>query len=493
MRRPARVASLLTVAAFLLQVSWALAVPPFRGIDEFDHAYRAAAVAHGDYIPTSAPVDGRGAYVSVPRDIVEAATAVCEGYQYTGPANCRPGRVIDGDLVQVASGAARYNPVFYWLIGQPAQFFEGTANVYALRAFASLLCLLFFWLAAYALASSFRTRWPLVALVVTVTPVFAYSTMLGAPNGVEMTAALGVWCTLVALGVRGLGHRHERVLLLIGTLAAAVLVTPRLLGPLWLAMIGVAVVFHLGRSRVGDLLKAHRSLLLAAGATIAASSVAALVWNRLAAPNALSAEEHLGLTNPVGNALATLPLWVFQSIGAFPSKDEPAPPVVYAAVFLMLGLLTFAASRGVTRCWWLALAALVLAWAGVQLAITIATFEQLGAVWQGRYALPFGAGIPVLMAALSDRAGVRAPGRVVGTLTAGLLLVGHTVAVVDVYLAELAKSPFSGTPAWLEVPTAVLVVLVGLAAAVTMAALTGACPEAEPDPPVKRQQLVPAR
>ena len=57
-RRPVRQATLLALALLALQASWVLTVPPFRGIDEFDHAYRAAAVAHGQLVPSSRPVGG---------------------------------------------------------------------------------------------------------------------------------------------------------------------------------------------------------------------------------------------------------------------------------------------------------------------------------------------------------------------------------------------------------------------------------------------------
>jgi hypothetical protein len=43
---------LLAIGMLLLQLGWTLALPPFRGIDEFDHVYKTAAVARGDWFPT---------------------------------------------------------------------------------------------------------------------------------------------------------------------------------------------------------------------------------------------------------------------------------------------------------------------------------------------------------------------------------------------------------------------------------------------------------
>jgi hypothetical protein len=36
-----RLPALLVLGALVMQAAWILALPPFRGADEFDHAYRA--------------------------------------------------------------------------------------------------------------------------------------------------------------------------------------------------------------------------------------------------------------------------------------------------------------------------------------------------------------------------------------------------------------------------------------------------------------------
>lgn len=56
-----RIIVLLVVAgSFLLQAAWILAVPPFRGMDEPDHAYRAESVAAGRWSATAQPSGYRG-------------------------------------------------------------------------------------------------------------------------------------------------------------------------------------------------------------------------------------------------------------------------------------------------------------------------------------------------------------------------------------------------------------------------------------------------
>ena len=66
MRSAVRFGVLTFVGMLLLQTAWILAVPPYHAIDEFDHAYRAAGVAHGQWVLTEQPDNGRGLAVAVP-------------------------------------------------------------------------------------------------------------------------------------------------------------------------------------------------------------------------------------------------------------------------------------------------------------------------------------------------------------------------------------------------------------------------------------------
>ncbi|MDX6326139.1 MAG: hypothetical protein QOK15_2493, partial [Nocardioidaceae bacterium] len=449
MSRPAVRASLMTAAVVLVQLAWILTLPPFRGVDEFDHAYRAAAVAHGQWLPrSSAHVRGHGEYVEVPPSLVRAARPVCETYSYTGPDNCRGADRVGG-YVEVASGAARYNPVYYWLVGTPASLFSGTANVYALRVVASLICAVFVWGAGYALAVGFRTAWPLLGAAAALTPVFVYSTSIGAPNGVEMTSGLALWSALLALRSRRLPPGVERRLLAVASVSACVLVTTRLLGPLWLLLILMVALPAVGRERGRELVRGHRRATTIGGTAVLLATGAALAWTRIAAPNAISREENLHFHHPLLSSLSDLPLWLLQSLAAFPARNEPAPTLVYgtaaAALLVVLGL----AAAGLTRRHWAVLGLVLLVWLGVQLAITVRTYAQLGSVWQGRYALPFVVGVPVLVTAWADQRRQRGPRAVLVAVVAILAVTAHAVSVVHVLRGELRSSPLAGSPEWL--------------------------------------------
>jgi hypothetical protein len=108
--------------------------------------------------PPTGATRGTGAIVRAEPDIVEAARAECERLDYTGNAECvgQP----RGDYVEIASGAGRYHPVFYAVVGLPTLALDGVAALYGMRLVALLLCLL-------VLAAAFKAvrAWdePLVA------------------------------------------------------------------------------------------------------------------------------------------------------------------------------------------------------------------------------------------------------------------------------------------------------------------------------------------
>ena len=146
---------------FLIQVAWLLTVPPYMGIDEIDHTYRASSIGVGELRPLgtfSNVTQGRGDKVAVRSDVVTAAHDACRLLPYYGKGNCtpvgpgqRPGTVV------VASSAARYNPAFYATIGIVARPFTGYAYLYALRVAAGLLCTILFAAAVWSVLTFART------------------------------------------------------------------------------------------------------------------------------------------------------------------------------------------------------------------------------------------------------------------------------------------------------------------------------------------------
>lgn len=444
---------MIFLGALLMQAAWVVAVPPFRGIDEFDHAFKAAAVAGGQWRPSGvAAANGRGELVAVPADLVSAARPVCESYAYTGPDNCRPVDRVNDSTVLIATAASRYSPAYYWAASTPAALFEGVTFLYALRLVSAVACAGYIALAAWAITLSARTRWPMVGLLLAVSPVAVYSTSIAAPNGAEVCAALSVWTILLALAGGRVPTRTEKWLILAALPGVIALVTLRQLGPLFLLlMVGIASVF-MGRRRLAQVATIHRKPLALTALCALAGSIAHVHW--ILTNNSLALEpEDVPNLNPFEVALSQVPLWTFQSIAAFPTWNDRAPAVVYACWFVIgAGLVTLAVAKTNLRLR-LVLLITVLTVIAVPIVLTTVTFSTTGVIWQGRYGLPLALGIPLLAGAFLDMQGCEHRLEKAAISSGAVALVAaHVASVTHVLGTELRNSPLSGDPAWFALP-----------------------------------------
>lgn len=459
MRATLKLPLLLFIGSLLMQTAWILALPPFRGIDEFDHAYRAAAVARGEWVASQASaIGGRGQLVVVPKDLVNAATPECETYQYTGPADCRPVLDLGDGLVTVDSSAAAYNPVFYWVVGTPARPFSGDAALYAMRLASALLCSLFLALAGWATALWARSKWPVVGMLMAMTPVTIYSTSIVAPNGLEMAAALATWMALLGLTRRDLPAATQRKLVWAALPGALALVTLRSLGPLWLALVVLIVVAAMGPRLAATAIRRHSTPITIVSTLVIGATIASLEWIRVAG-TLTPAPNPTPFPNPVGNTLSQVPWWFWQAIAAFPTRTEQAPSLVYTCCVVAGLALVILGCKVATRQLRLVFALTLGLAIGVPVLLGVATYSQRGEIWQGRYGLPFAFGVMLVLGLALDASGLRhrlvRPGLLAGWLA---LVVANIVSVTNVLIEERANSPLSGTSHWLT-PATWMVVL----------------------------------
>lgn len=452
---------LLVLGLLLVPLAWVVTLPPFGGIDEFDHAFRAAAVARGQVEATAPVPDGRGLLVRVPPDLVAAAHAECASLRYTGPDNCSPLGPPGADgLVDVGSAAAGYHPAFYWIVGTIARPFDGAAALTAMRLATVGLCGLLLALAAYAAGrcgarAPGGASWPRLALVVACSPVLLYSTAVAAPNGVEMAAALGVWLGGLALlsGRDDPDPGGDRVLWLVLALCAVVICSLRLLGPVFLAGIALTLVAWAPAAARDVLRRSRRAVVL----TVLAAGLSAaqfLWWVR--GPGSAVGSAGPG-SDDVGLSPAHGVLWVVQAIAAYPYRNQFAPWPVYllvaGAVIVVLQQLVRHAPAHAQRVVLGALAgALVLGF----LATIAAGDSRDGVIWQGRYGLPYAVGFVLLAGvglALAGR--TPSPRRRVGLLAA--VMAAHVVGILGVRASESRNPVALADASWHPLPVLGLV------------------------------------
>jgi hypothetical protein len=446
---PRRAVTVVVIGFATLLVAWILVMPPFDGSDEFDHAYRAAAAARGEWLvtPTDATA-GTGAWLEVPRDIVDAAGPECRARSYTTSADCVG--TAHGDTVRIASGAGRYHPLFYAAVGAVALPFNGDAALYAMRLATAVLAIALLGLALVA-ARTWRPRSALLGPVVACSPVVAYSCSIVAPNGLEIMAALGFWCALVGLCVAD--EFQLRRLTVVAAVAGATLCTLRPLGPFWCLLAGLAVLIAVSRppGRLRALL-ARRDVRVAAG-VVTLSAVQSVVWTLAMGALKVRAGSpgHTSLAYRAGKAAVFEPLWVLQSIAAFPRRGDATSPAVYLCYLLVFAALMTAGLRCADRR--LRIGILVVAAICVMFPFvtTVSSYDAFGVAWQGRYGLPIGVGMVVLAALAIDRRThpLTGPWLILG----GVLFVAAQVVSVGYTLHfEMRVSPLADSSAWVQPP-----------------------------------------
>lgn len=466
--------TLLTALAglLLLQAAWVLVVPPFRGLDEHDHAYKAAAVARGDYSAThTASAQGWGEFMLVPADLVEAASAVCETFMYTTSDNCRPGEKGDDGLVSVASSAARYNPSFYAVVGTAALPFDGVAALYAMRAAAGLLCALLMVAVVLALRLGSASPLPAVAVLLAATPMLVYATSVVAPNGLEAMGALLLWTALLGLRNVVFPSRASNALLLLATAGAIPLALVKTLGPLWLILVASTLCLLWPRDTLAAVARDRTARWC--GVAVAAAVLAGASWTLLADTNAPTGIEVRFHDSPWEHVPGQWLVWFFQSMAAFPARDELAPMPLYVIGFLAWWLLVAAALRRWTRREAIAIGSILLIGTVIPVAATVITYDVMGTAWQGRYAYPYTMGALLICGFALDRAGgwLRTS-RIVVWLTATVMLALSVIGQLTVLTRQLEKSPLAGTDAWWAPHPALVVALNVAGFALLAAALT---------------------
>jgi hypothetical protein len=455
-----RRALLVLVGVLLLQSAWMLAVPPFRGSDEIDHAFRAAGVATGQWHLSENAHDGRGQLVWVPRDLADAAAAQCASLSYPGPDNCHPVQ-IRRDRALIATAAGPYDPVFYWVIGTAARPFTGSHALYAMRITTALICALFLALGAGLLTRAGAGRWITLGFLAAIVPEVVYSSVIAAPDGPEMTLGLVLWASLLALA-RDHGGRQERLLLATAIGAATLLAFIRQLGPLWILAILMSVVVFLGRQRVIDVVRRHRTLVLSGVVLVFLATVWWALWQLIASHVTTPADAVPQTRETRSWILAfNLPAWILQMIGAFPYRDQPAPLWMYPFVLMVILLFLVGAHR-VSRSTRDArsVRAVTVATLVIPVALSLVFMPPYGAIWQGRYELVYVVGILPMCGLLMDRRGF-APveGRRLMVTALLFLAMAQVVSVVNVMHAELDRPESTEHSGWVHLPLAFVALL----------------------------------
>jgi hypothetical protein len=457
LRRLALRRGLLALVAILAaEAVWMIAVPPFRGSDEIDHVYRAAGVATGQVHLSQGAAHGRGLLVWVPTDIVDAAQRQCRSLKYDGRDNCFPVET-SGDRSLVATSAGGYDPIFYAVVGTVARPFHGAAADYAMRAVTALLCALLLAAGVAVMTFAGTGRWVTLGLLTALTPEVMFGGAIPAPNGVEIGVAFVLWAALLA-AVRQPSARLQRRLLAVAVVAAVPLMYTRMLGPLWVASILASVILLVGLRATRDLVLGNRAVVASGVVLVGIAGCWWAAWQHIASQvTGVSPDKDAERWILAFN----LPVFTMQMVGAFPYRDLPAPLAIYPLVFLVVALLGVAAwkrgpsPRARRTVFWMVVFSLV-----VPVALSVLFMPSLGAVWQGRYELPYVIGIlPLCGLLLDDVDFAPIEGHRLIALSSAFLVFAQVASVYHVQQIERLRPQSINDPAWWHPPGVVLGVL----------------------------------
>jgi hypothetical protein len=421
----------------LMQAAWILTMPAFRGSDEFDHVYQAAAVARGQWSTHDPAPHGRGGIVTVPKSIVRAASPVCRYYRYVKHDNCFPIRSVGHGNVEVATAAGAYNPAYYVLVGGVTRVFHGAAVDFAMRAVSALLCALLVAWAAAVTARWATTAWPLVTLSIGLTPILVYSTAIAAPNGLSYASAVLIWASLLGLSRSETGGRWLAVPLVVGSVA---LVATHTTGAMWLALVGLVAVTLRPLRDWTRLVRSQWATWAPAAGVVLTATALCVAWIQLNHTNALGTEVSESGPFPYAELPLFHALWTLQGIGAFPMRNDPAPIPVYVIWAVPLGAALVALFRKGRRRERVAGATTLLLLAVVPTILTVVSYRTEALAWQGRYSLPLLLGITSLAGLAMDRRGGE-PAQATVRLLFALLTTAMTISTVYVGLHEVSHGP----------------------------------------------------
>lgn len=402
---------LLFVTLVPLVWTWSLVNPMLASPDETVHILVAQSIARGDF---SVPFTSDG----LPVDSVECfrfqpeTTAACQDLSW-GP-----------DGTQQIGSTGDYPPLYHALAAVPALFTSGLPGAYVMRLWMATIVTA---LAAFAGALASRPgagRWPLVGVMMAITPMAIFSMATVNPSGLAVaSAALFVVAAISALdsrwrgrevavaaavGAAGLALTRRDGLLWLGTLVV-------MLAPLW-----VPQVRQRWHRRTPT---ASRNLVLVAVAV----GIVAAVWARPTIER-FGRSWHDGGGASAWEAAKFIRGYLSQLVGVLGWLDSPIGDEAYLAFLVIAGFVVMSGLVSDNRRRAMSTALGVIGLLLAPVIIGMIRFPYL----QGRYLLPIWIGMTVAAgaAAAAGDTGERFERRAT-RLVLGVWAVVHLVAGIQ--------------------------------------------------------------
>jgi hypothetical protein len=391
-----------------LTALWALSNPVFAGPDEPTHVIRADALDHGELTGREPrgridkqfnPVRESVRVVPAPEIYLPASGPPCFAH-HRDNVSCFGSFEGSSRDTDVPTYAARQPPAYHAVLGIVSWIrTPGAGTVYLMRFLSALVTGAFI---ATAITALRRTPAPtLIAagLVIALTPMVLFMGSVVNPNGVEIGASIALWICGIVLVSTSSARVDKRLVTAVG-IAACVLAMSRQLGPLWLALIALAIVGVSNRAALRNVARSGWARLW--GLLVLGSVFGQVAWDVIVRPRDATLVERastgLSTLEVIEDSIGSTYRWYREMIGWFGWLDTPAPLLTWliwtaAITFFVAVAVSWAGRREV-----LVLLTVVAGVIVVPIVIEATPYRAAGTFWQGRYALPLAVGVPVLAA-----------------------------------------------------------------------------------------------
>ena len=381
-----------------LFAGWAFASPYNGPPDESQHVMRAAGVVRGEIITKT---DINGGFQTVPDSLYPG---FCFPTKIWVAASCEPEPGGDERLRELDTTAARVNPVYYAVVGWPLGPWPNWRGIMLTRllngaAMAAMLA------CALVAASRWTRHRALVAgIVAAATPTIAHLGGSVNPNGIEIAAGAALFASLLAL-VHEQRAGVNRAAVVLASVSAAVLVTPRFTGIMFLCVIFGVVLLPSSRVRLREL---WQSRWVKGWATFSlVATIASLLWTVLVKPaDPTGWDRKMSVVSILKDAVfRAWPDNVNQMISVPGWSELEMPRLVYVVWIMVVGLPLLAGFALGNRVEKWRLAALAFGSFMPLIVLELLSVNRIGWFNQGRYFMPAAVALPMLAAFVLTRNG----------------------------------------------------------------------------------------
>jgi hypothetical protein len=440
--RPVTVFLVAFAAFFLAIAAWSLATPLMAAPDEPVQVAKAAAVVRGQL--TGHLVGGPSSplgVVTIPAAYANLGVLVhCYQFDANLPASCAPKyKALQGNVSDTIYNA-RYQPLYYAIVGLPSLFTRSGLGIYLMRLVSAALNALFLALAVMAAVRWSRSRLLLAGVMIAATPSVLFFAGVVNPTGFETSVAICLWTSLLVL-MREQPTDAPRGLIALVAVSAGTEALVRSMSPFWVLLTLLTALGVSDWKSIGGLVRKREALIGAGFAAVCGAIGTAWILAEHSLnvlPPSAPIKRSVGEAHLLVLAFLRTAGYFTEMVSRFGWLVAPSPSATYLIWAGLLGAvvllgLSVASAR---RCAVLGL--LVIAVVVIPVLISAGQAHRIGITWQGKDTLPLAVGVPILAAMMF--AGPLSNVRVLRQRFVGMVSSAAGVAAVVAFFGDLRRN-----------------------------------------------------